>query len=129
MGDTRGAGGGAEQRGAEIRRDLDATVEARRELGPEYEAELVESFVDRLDATIQQRVDERLAQAPSRVPRPADDEGDAGNGQQFVLALASLGMSIPITAIATSNGGLLETAVAWFGIVGVNAAFAWSRRR
>jgi len=37
----------------ELQRDPMATVEARRELGPEYDAELVASFCDRIDATIQ----------------------------------------------------------------------------
>ncbi len=46
-----------------------------------------------------------------------------------MLGLASVGSGIPITAIATSNGGTAAAVVAWVGIVGVNAAYAWGRAR
>jgi hypothetical protein len=104
----------------ELRRDLAASIEARRELGPAYEDELVQSFVDRVDMTVRQRVDAQLEERP---------RGDDNSREQFVLALASVGTGIPITAIATSNSGTAATVVAWAGIVGVNAAYAWSRGR
>jgi len=53
-----------------MQRDLMATVEARRELGPEYDAELVASFCDRIDDTIQRRMDEQLA-----LRRPSGEGG------------------------------------------------------
>lgn len=111
----------------EIHRDLAASVEARRELGPAYEDELVQSFVEKIDATIERRVDERMAQAANRGASHGEDR-DEGSGQQFAFALASLGMGIPITAVAAGTGGVAGTVVAWAGIVGVNAAYAWSRR-
>lgn len=105
----------------EIRQDLAATVEARRELGPEYEGELVASFVDRIDATVQRRVDAEL-------DRRREGE-ESGAGSSFVVALASLGTGIPITAIAGGIAELPGIITAWLGIVGVNAAVAVSRRR
>lgn len=108
----------------EMRQDLDATVEARRELGPAYEDDLVASFVDRVDASVRERVDAELAR------RPAESSGeDESRNQRFALGIVSLGTGIPITAIA---GGVAETAgvvLAWAGIVGVNVAFAWGNRR
>ncbi|MFC7642512.1 hypothetical protein ACFQX6_17340 [Streptosporangium lutulentum] len=49
-----------------------ATIEARRELGPEYEAALVESFVERLDQSIAHRVRAEMHAAgapPHPLPR------------------------------------------------------------
>jgi hypothetical protein len=104
----------------ELRRDRAASIEARRELGPAYEDELVQSFVDRIDTTIRARVDERVGE---------DGGGDDDNTFPFVMGLVSLGTGIPITAIASSSGGTEGIVVAWLGIVGVNAAFALGRVR
>lgn len=102
----------------ELRRDLAASVEARRELGPAYEDDLVRSFVERLDSTIREQVDAQVARRPG---------GDAGNREQLVLGLVSLGTGIPVTAIAGGTGGTAGIIVAWAGIAGVNAAYAWGR--
>lgn len=105
----------------EIRQDLAATVEARKELGPEYEGELVASFVERIDATVQRRVDAELE-------RRREGDESAGGGS-FVVALVSLGTGIPITAIAGGTADLPGIITVWLGIVGVNAALAVGRRR
>ena len=92
------------------RDDLHATIEARRELGPDHEPELVDAFVE--------RIEQRLAKRPSSTPaRRGGREGS------FVLALVSMGVGIPLTAIALSNGGLAALLVVWIGIVLVNAAY------
>jgi hypothetical protein len=95
-----------------IRDELQAAIEARRELGPAHEPELVDAFLDR----IERRLDER------RAPPPPARRTDASP----VLAMVSLGTAIPLTAIALSNGGLLAVAIVWIGIVLVN--FAYARR-
>ncbi len=87
-----------------------ATLAARRELGEEFDDQLVESFA--------RRIEERLK---TRQPaRRSEDE----RGMSFVVALVSLGTGIPITAIALSNGGLPALLVAWVGIVLVNLVVA-----
>lgn len=106
------------------RDELRAALQARRELGEEYEPALVESFLDRLDAGIAARVkaevDARVAERP-----PA---GKSGSDPGMTLALGSLGIGIPLTAIAAGNAGLLGLLLAWAGIVAVNMAYAISRR-
>lgn len=47
----------------------------------------------------------------------------------FVLAMMSLGLGIPLTAIASGTAGLPGLLVVWVGIVLVNAVYAWSRRQ
>jgi hypothetical protein len=91
--------------------DLQASIEARRELGRDHEPELVESFVA--------RIEERLAKRPSAHP-PARREGREGS---FVLALVSIGAGIPLTAIAASNGGLQALLIVWIGIILVNLGY------
>jgi len=46
---------------------------------------------------------------------------------QFVLAIVSLGVSIPLTAAA--NGGLQGLVVLWVGIVLLNFVYGWTHRR
>ena len=106
-----------------LRQDLQAALGARRELGPEYEAAIVESFVDNLERTIAARVDEHLAEVDVKAAAAA------GDTRQFVLGIVSLGTGIPITAISGAMADLLGMVFAWGGIVAVNYAYAWSRRR
>lgn len=46
----------------------------------------------------------------------------------FVLAIVSMALGIPLTAISSSTGGLLGLLIVWIGIVAVNVAYGWSRR-
>lgn len=103
------------------RNELRAAVEARRELGPEYEGALIESFLERLDQDIDRRIHSRAADAPNRRP--------SGGDPSLPLALGSIGMGIPISAIAGGTGGIGGLLVAWTGIAVVNLAHAWGRRR
>jgi hypothetical protein len=91
--------------------DLQASIEARRELGRDHEPELVESFVA--------RIEERLAKRPSAHPTARPD----GREGSFVLALISVGAGIPLTAIALNLGGLAALLVVWIGIVLVNLGY------
>lgn len=103
------------------RMDLTAAAHARRELGPEYEAALVESFLERLDRDIDERLNAKAAGSPAGRRTSADSS--------IPVALGSLGLGVPLSAIAGGTGHLGGLLVAWTGIVAVNAAHAWGRRR
>jgi hypothetical protein len=108
------------------RDDLRATIEARRDLGPDYESALVESFLDRVEATIASRVRAEVdARLPHQQQAPGKPQGDPG----VPIALGSLGIGIPLTAIAAGNAGVAGLFLAWGGIIIVNIAHALSRRR
>ncbi|MFD7320857.1 hypothetical protein ACFV9D_07155 [Streptomyces sp. NPDC059875] len=118
----------------ELKSELDATLDARRELGTEYEAALVESFLgkveDRLDATLDRQVRRRLAEqqvAVARGGRPAGS-GVEGFGERFGFGIISLILAIPLSAIAVTQANLEGLIVAWLGIVGVNAVHAFRGR-
>lgn len=108
----------------DIRQDMRATVEARRDLGPEYETALIESFVSRLDATIAQRVrvEMHAAGVPGVKPRKSTNSS-------IPIALGSMGIGIPLTGIAAHTSGTAGLLLAWGGIVAINFAHALSRWR
>ena len=92
------------------RDELSAAIEARRELGEELEPQVIDSFLAKIekqiDARVEQGVRERL---PTRRSR--------GNPQ---VALGSLGLSIPLIAIAGGTVGLAGVIVVALAIVIVN---------
>lgn len=117
------------------RDELRATVDARRELGPDYEQALIESFLEKIDTTIDARVRAEVAAqngyqwqqgppgAPGAHPRPKH-QGDP----TLPIALGSLGIGIPLTAIAATQAGPAGLFLAWTGIILVNIAAAFGRR-
>ncbi|HEX6445031.1 MAG TPA: hypothetical protein VF053_08095 [Streptosporangiales bacterium] len=109
--------------GAELR----ASLEARRELGPEYEGALVEGFLERLDQAIDARVDARLEQRRAAAP-PASTGMD---GARLALGIVTTALGVPLTAIVTNSahGSAALVVVIWAAIVLVNLAAALGRRR
>ncbi|MET8554125.1 hypothetical protein ABZV64_04030 [Streptomyces sp. NPDC004959] len=114
----------------ELRKELDATLQARRELGEEYDSALIDSFLEkvehRVDETIDRRVRRGLAEQQVVVARGAAPRGPRGHGStwlhQYSFALISLVLAIPLSAIASTQAGTTGLIVAWAGIVGVNVA-------
>jgi hypothetical protein len=96
------------------RQDVASALEARRELGPEYDAHVIDSFLEKIDA----RIDERIkARQPASRPVP------------LILPLASLGLGIGATgaALGPTHGGaagVIVAIVAWIAIAIVNLAYA-----
>jgi hypothetical protein len=113
----------------EVRKDLRAAAAARQELGPEYEDEIIDSFLERLDARdaarrgqdIEFQKQDRALEAAGLKPRETDPGG-------LALAIISVVAAIPITAIGADMLGLPGLIVGWAGLVGINLARATSRR-
>jgi hypothetical protein len=103
---------------SELPRDeLAASLAARRELGPDYDA----AFVD--------AVAERIQQA-STARRPIIAEQEKGErAMALTVACVSLVVSIPVTAIAAIQAGLAGLAVVWLALAVINVAFALRPRR
>lgn len=112
----------------ETRRDVEAALAARHELGPDYDAQVAAGLADRIDELVAIRLADTRAEVSERQLDREDERTNAR--QRFVLGMVSLGAGIPVTGIvAGTHAGLIELAVAWAGIVGVNAVAAWSARR
>jgi hypothetical protein len=113
----------------ETRRDIQAALGARRELGLEYEEAIAAGLLDRVNQLALMRASEIRREA-ERVDQKAELE-KTSRRQRFVLGIISLGVGIPITAISGEvvEPGLLGVIVSWAGIVGVNVAAAINPRR
>ena len=84
------------------RDELHASLEARRELGPEFDDELVEAFASRIEQRLQGKPE------PTRSPGRSREHETA-------IAIVSMAVAIPLIAIAGNFAGLA-------GIVAVCAA-------
>lgn len=106
------------------RQDAHAVLAARQELGPSYDDALADAFAERVERTIDARVQARLAEERDR--RAHEGRRD---GQQLALGITSLCLGIPISGVAAGISHLPGLAVAWAGIAAVNGAYAWQARR
>ncbi|MEU9185263.1 hypothetical protein AB0D14_11980 [Streptomyces sp. NPDC048484] len=121
---------GMEAPDAELKKELNATLHIRKELGEEYEPALVESFLEkveqRLDGAVDRRVRRQLAEQQMVVARDArSPQGSSDSwGERFGFGIVSLVLAIPLSAIGGSVADLPGLLVAWAGIVGVNVVQA-----
>ncbi|WP_329121724.1 hypothetical protein [Streptomyces sp. NBC_01465] len=113
----------------ELKKELDATLHARKELGEDYESALVDSFLEkveqRLDGTVDRRVRRQVAEQQMTVARGARaPQSDSGFGERYGFGIVSLILAVPLSAIGAVNAGLSGLFVTWAGIVGVNVVHA-----
>jgi hypothetical protein len=115
--------------------EIRAAAETHRELGPDYQSAVIESFLDKVGREIDARVDARVA--ASRPPWPQAQWAQApvpakatSDRSAFALAICSMAFGIPLTAIAVSAGthpvGIGGVLVIWVAIALIN--FFYSRR-
>ncbi|MCG7523706.1 hypothetical protein MHW47_04495 [Streptomyces sp. OfavH-34-F] len=110
----------------ELDKELKATLQARGELGADYDSALVESFLEkveqRLDATLDRRVRRHLAEERTAAARGGrtPDHPNGSFGERFGFGIVSLVLAVPLSAIGVANAGIGGLVVAWLGIVGVN---------
>jgi hypothetical protein len=99
------------------RKDVEAALEARRELGREYEPELIDAFLEKIERRL-----------PARPERPEPHQGAI-----TPLLLGSVALGIPVTAVslnyAPGAGGIAVAIVAWAAIGISNFAVAFFRFR
>jgi hypothetical protein len=87
-----------------VKKELEATLAARQELGSAHDAQLVAGFLDRIEHELDLRVDERLARRA-----PAKRRGSP-------LHPGNIAVCIPIIAIAGGIGGLPGLITAFIAI-------------
>ncbi|MFJ6725617.1 MULTISPECIES: hypothetical protein [unclassified Streptomyces] len=117
-------------RDAELKKELHATLQARRELGEEYESALVDSFLEkvdqRIDGSVERRVRRQFAEQRMVAARDGGRSAGAGDswGERFGFGIVSLVLAVPLSAIGAGVAHLPGLIVSWLGIVGVNAVQA-----
>ncbi|MFJ4485003.1 hypothetical protein ACIP3D_21900 [Streptomyces longwoodensis] len=120
---------GMDARDTELKKELNATLQARRELGEEYDSALVESFLEkvdqRIDGAVERRVRRQLAEHQMVAARDARSPKATDSwGERFGFGIVSLVLAVPLSAIGAGTAHLPGLIVSWFGIVGVNAVQA-----
>lgn len=104
--------------------EIRAAAETHRELPPEYRGAVVDSFLEKVSAEIDARVDARVAALYRMGPPPKPRR----QGPSSFLAVASLIFGIPLTAIVAAVGphpiGLAGVVVVWAAIAVINIAWA-----
>ncbi|MFJ9659842.1 hypothetical protein [Streptomyces griseoflavus] len=116
-------------RDAELKKELNASLQARRELGEEYESALVDSFLEkvdqRIDGAVDRRVRRQLAERQMTVARDSRSPKATDSwGERFGFGIVSLVLAVPLSAIGGGVGQLPGLLVTWAGIVGVNVVQA-----
>ena len=104
---------------AQLRRELQAMVAAHQELGERFGTELADSFVERLHATIDQRIEARIKHRK-------------GSASPLVLPVLSLIAGLPAMAIAGAVAGPFVSPTVilspWIAIIILNIIWAVGRR-
>lgn len=113
----------------ELRRDAEAALAARMELGPEYDEYVAAGLAERVEDLAEARAAELRHDAELANREQAAEQ--SGRKRQFALAIVSMVMGIPITGITASevDPAIIGVAVSWAGIVGVNWIHARSLRK
>jgi hypothetical protein len=93
------------------REELDEILSARQELGPDYNDELADKILERLDAEIDRRVEARMEKTPSSPLSP-------------VVPIGSFIFAIPLTAIAASMLGIRGVLIVWAAVIIVNVLYS-----
>ena len=91
------------------RDELEAAIEARKELGAELEPAVIDSFVERIEKSLVQRDDQR----EKALKRSREHQKE--------MLLGAMGLSIPLMAIAaifTGLAGVIAVCVA-IGVVAI----------
>lgn len=120
---------GMDAHDTELKKELNASLQARRELGEEYESALVDSFLEkvdqRIDGAVERRVRRQLAEQQMVVARGTRSPKGADTwGERFGFGIVSMVLAIPLSAIGGGIAHLPGLLVAWAGVVGVNAVQA-----
>lgn len=116
-------------RDTELKKELNATLQARRELGDDYESALVDSFMEkvdqRIDGAVERRLRRQLAEQQMVAARGARSPKSTDTfGERFGFGIVSLVLAIPLSAIGAGTAHLPGLLVSWVGIVGVNVVQA-----
>jgi len=112
----------------ETRRDIEAALAARRELGPEYHDSIAAGLAERVEQLAAIRTAELRHEA--EIQEREAKQQQSTRGQRLALAIVSLVMGVPITGISANyvDPSLLGVMVSWAGIVGVNVAAGLRRK-
>jgi hypothetical protein len=114
------------------REELQAALDARSELGRDLEPHLIDTFLDRVERSIDARADARIeARLRAHGALGARERTNPGpSGTTVLLALGSMAFGVGATGAATAFGdvmGFLAAVAVWAAIAVINVAHALRR--
>ena len=104
------------------REEMESLLAVRQELGSSMEPALVDSFADKILVEVQRQTQMNLAAHQQHQMEQARGGKKQGAGR-LALAIVSLVMAIPLTAIALDLSSIWMAAIVWIGIVLVNFVY------
>lgn len=116
---------------SEARDELKVHLAARRDLPAHMEDELVEAFLAKLERAVDVRVESRLLQARGEA-EARQLQQDRRAKQRIAVAAISLGLAVPLSAIAGGIAGMPGLILVWLVILLINMPeeiTAWMRPR
>lgn len=96
----------------DFKRELQATLAARRDIGPEYDDQFIARLADQLTTRVRQEV--------ARAPQV--HHSGLSSQQRTAVAICSLVFAIPLVAIAADAAGPFGIFIAFLAIVLLNLA-------
>lgn len=112
--------------------EIRAAAETHRELGPDYQSAVIDSFLDKVGREIDARVDQRMMMmGPGPMGRPIRQPRERA---PLALAIVSMVVGIPLTGIALGLGGhsidgLVALIVVWVAITVINVSYTLGGRQ
>jgi hypothetical protein len=107
--------------------DLRAALAARQELGPDFEPAIIESFLDRLDRTIEARVDARVSERLAKGPAPTQEK--KGTSAEYIFASMFGGvLASEVIGLTMHSDGAPVVALVWIVVAVINIAHAIAGR-
>jgi hypothetical protein len=103
--------------------EVRAAAETHKELGSDYSAAVIESFLEKVGSEIDARVDARLTRypGPAQAPQP---KAKKDHGGPTTVAVLSVILGIPLTAIVVwSPAHLWGLLVVWIALGVINIAY------
>ena len=109
--------------------EMESLLAVRQELGVTMEPALVDSFAQKILAEVQRQtnINNQTQQQQWQMEQSRGGH-QSGTGGRLTLAIVSLVMAIPLTAIALDLSSIWMAAIVWLGIVMVNFAYGAERR-
>ena len=105
---------------SETRKDLQAAVEARRELGPEMEDQVLEAFLARIEGRVQAQIAEQRATA-----KPIRKRGKYNPTE---IVGTTFGVAVPLMIIAAIFAGAVGVVAVVALVVVVNLLYILDNR-
>lgn len=112
------------------RDEVAASLATSSELGSDYNNAVADALAERIGHTVDERVEARLAERLAETRAHPRKQDHRGAGLRFSLAVVSMVLAVPVTAIAAESVDPgPAVAMAWLGIIAVNALFHFTTRR